>query len=220
MGVNVNTFKTFVEFVSNKTQQGNAVTPTQFNLVANQAQLQLMEKDYETFLQTKNISNFLKTFLRNTVLNVPVNGELSYPSDFQHLSDLRKYYIQNGKGIEIPVEGVRDEAWGDMQRSQLFAPILEFPKYSEFSNVIRFLPKNVGIIMMDYFKTPVVPIWAYTIVNNEAVYNPSTSVNFEWDSFALNNIAAIYLSLIGCNLKDTELAQFSEMYKAQTNSTL
>jgi hypothetical protein len=122
-------------------------------------------------------------------------------------------------GKEIPVEEVRNESWGDIQISALYEPTLRFPKYSEFSDNIRILPKNVGIVMMDYFKLPTAPVWGYTITNSRPVYNSSTSTNFDWDEFSFNNIAAIYLSLIGVNLKDGELAQFSELYKQQTNST-
>lgn len=219
MSVNVNTFKLFVEFVSNKVQSGNAVSPSQFNEVANRAQMQLFEKDFQTFIATKQVSEYLKTFFKNKVYSVPVTGIISYPSDFQHLASLRKYYISASGGKEIPVEEVKNESWGDIQISALYQPTLRFPKYSEFSDSIRLLPKTIGIVMMDYFKTPVAPVWGYTIANNRPVYDSATSTNFEWDEFSVNNIAAIYLSLIGVNLKDNELAQFSELYKQQTNST-
>jgi len=217
--VNVNTFKLFVEFVSNKVQSGNAVSPSQFNEVANRAQMQLFERDFQTFLATKQISEYLKTFLKNKVYSVTSTGLISYPSDFQHLSSLRRYYVSASGGKEIPIEEVRNESWGDIQISALYEPTLRFPKFSEFSDNIRILPKNVGIVMMDYFKTPTAPVWGYVTTNNRPVYNAATSTNFEWDEFSVNNVAAIYLSLIGVNLKDGELAQFSELYKQQTNST-
>ena len=74
------------------------------------------------------------------------------------------------------------------------------------------------MIELDYFKTPPAPVWGYTTVNNRPVYDPATSTNFIWDSFALNEVAAAYLALIGVNLKDNELAAFAQMYKQETNS--
>lgn len=220
MSVNVNSFKGFVEFVSNKVQSGNAVSPSQFNEVADRSQMQLFEKDYETFIQTKNVSDFLKTFLKNKTTTVPLTGELSNPSDLQHIASIRSYYVKETGGVEVPVEEVRNESWGAISTSELLPATKRFPKYSKFGAVIRFAPKNVGIIMLDYFKKPTAPVWGYTTANSRPVYDPNTSTNFEWDEFAINNVAAIYLSLIGVNLKDNELAVFAQQYKQETNSVL
>lgn len=221
MSVNVNTFKLFTEFVSNKVQSGNSVSVSQFNDVANRAQMQLFEKDFQTFLMTNEISEYLKVFLKNKIYSGVTTGEISYPSDFQHLASLRRYYIKpSGGGKEVPVTPVKNASWGEIQISSLNAPTLRYPKFSEFSDVIRVLPQNVGILMMDYFKKPTPAVWGYTVANSRPVYDPSTSTNFEWDEYSLNNVAAIYLALIGVNLKDSELAQFSELYKQQTNSAL
>ena len=221
MSVNVNSFKLFTEFVSNKVQSGNAVTVSQFNDVANRAQMQLFEKDFQTFLMTNEISEYLKVFLRNKIYSGVLTGEISYPTDFQHIASLRRYYVLgNGSGKEISITPVKNSSWGDIQISKLNEPTLRYPKYSEFSDVIRLLPRNMGIVMMDYFKKPTAPVWGYTVANNRPVYDPTASTNFEWDEYSLNNVAAIYLSLIGVNLKDSELAQFSELYKQQTNSNL
>lgn len=220
MSVNINTFKLFTEFVSNKVQSGNTISPSQFNEVANRSQMQLFESDFQTFLGTKNISEYLKTFLKNKTTTVPLTGELSFPSDFQHIASLRSYYVKESGGVEVPIEEVRNESWGAISTSDLLTPTKRFPKFSKFGGVIRFAPKNVGIVMMDYFKTPVVPVWGYTVANNRPVYSAAASTDFEWDDFAFNNVAAIYLSLIGVNLKDGELSMFAQQYKQETNSQL
>lgn len=220
MSVNINTFKTFTEFVSNKVQSGNTISPSQFNDVADRSQMQLFERDYETFIQTKNISDFLKTFLKNKTTTVPTTGELSNPSDLQHIASLRSYYVKESGGVEVPVEEARNESWGAISASELLIPNKRFPKYSKFGSVIRFAPKNIGIIMLDYFKRPTAPVWGYTVANNRPVYSAAASTDFEWDEFAMNNVAAIYLSLIGVNLKDSELAMFAQQYKQETNSLL
>jgi hypothetical protein len=216
---NVNYFKEFCQFVMNKTQSGRSFTEVQFNQVANQAQLQIFERDFQLFMQTERITEFLKTFLKKTVLNVPATGESSYPSDYQHLSALRKYYVKtNGQGKMIEIKEVKNVNWGLMQMSQLMEPTLRFPKYSEFSDVIRFLPKNIGIVEIDYFKTPTAPVWGYVTTSGRPVYDPTASTDFEFVDTYINEVAAIFLSLVGCNLKDTELAGFTQMWKAENNN--
>lgn len=216
MGVNINYFKKFTEYAANKSQSGDTISPSQFNMVANQAQLQLFENDFQTYLQTEEISEYLKIYLLPKVEGVPNTGELPYPEDYLHLASLRKYY--NGK--MIPIEEVKNEAWGFIQISSLMKPSLRFPKYNEFSNVIRFLPKSIGIIEIDYFKKPTIPVWGYINVAGQPVYNPATSTNFDWIEYSFNEIASIFLSIIGINLRAGDLAQWSQQFKQENKSLL
>ncbi len=216
MSVNINKFKVFCDFVSNKVQEGNAYALSDFGDICNRAQMQLFERDYQTFIKTEEISEFLKVFLKNTVFGVPLTGLAPYPSDYQHLISLRKYL--NGKMTEI--KEVKNVDWAEYQVSQLMQPTLQFPKYNEFSNVIRFLPKNIGIIEIDYLKTPVVPVWNFTVTNGAPLYNPTGSVNFEWSEYNFNEVSALFLAMIGCNIKDNDLLGFSQLFAQQNNSNL
>lgn len=219
MAVNINNFKLFVEFCANKVQQGGTVSPTQFNLLANRAQMQLFEKDRTMFLQSGVTSEFLKTFLVNLTTGVPTTGVLSFPSDYLQTSSIRHYYVPaTGTGIEVPVDEVSNKELGLIGSSQLSTPTKEFPKYSEFGTEIRFLPKDIGIIMWDYLRTPVAPVWGFTVVSNRPVYSAAASTNFEWSDNFTNEVASMYLSLIGVNLKDGELSSFAQMYKAENNN--
>lgn len=217
MSVNINSFKVFVEAIQNKNQAGNTITPAQFNSFAHQAQMQVFEKDRLIFLKTGDSSDFIDYFLKSIIVSPNYStGYLSYPLDFQHTAGVRSYY--NGK--ERPVELIENKAWGEVQASELMMPTKIFPKYTEFSGEYRFLPRDIGIVMLDYWKEPVKPVWAYTIVNNVPTYNPSASVDFEWGAFALNAVASVYLQLCGVNLKDVELSNFSSQFQKETNSIL
>ena len=215
MGVSVDYFRQFTEYCTNKNQAGQTVTPEQFNIVANQAQMLQFTNDYETFVQTGVVSNYLKTFLKiGTVYQVPpTTATIPYPSDFQYISSVRRLY----NGTQIKVEYINNEDVGDvLTPNSLLAPTHRFPKYQYIEDGINFFPNDIGVIYLDYFATPTAPIWNYTITNNEPVYNPIGSVNFDWDSYFLNNISAVYLSLVGVNLSDTNIAGFAEMFKKET----
>lgn len=220
MAVNVNEFKTFVEYVSNKIQVGGTVSPTQFNQLANRAQMQLFEKDRTLFLETGEITVFLSYFLKTVTSAVTGTGLLAYPSDLVQTTAIRTSYTppSTGVAIEVPVDYVENAKWGEISASQLMPYTQEFPKYAEFDVVFRFLPKTITSVIIDYLRLPVAPIWGFTVVSNRPVYSAGTSTNFEWTDNFTNEVAAIYLSLIGVNLKDGELAQFAEMYKQQNNS--
>lgn len=215
--VSINAFKLFTEFVSNKIQSGGSVSVEQFESAANSAQMQLFEKDRKTFLKTGESSDFLTWFLRSVTINPNrTTGYSPYPFNFQHTASIRAYY--NGK--ERPIEKVTNQAWGNIQVSVLQEPNRIFPKYSEFADEFRFLPRDISIVMLDYWTVPVKPVWGFTIVNNKQVYDPTISVDFEFPEFAENEVAANYLSLVGVNLKDTMLEQFSQQFKAENNNLL
>lgn len=217
--VNINSFKLFTESLSNKIQIGNTLTVDQFNQFANQAQFVKYEEDRNIFIAKNEISFYLSTFLKNYTGGVPTNGMLPYPSDLEHIASVRSYYVPpDGFGLETPVQSVRNADWGKVASSQLLIPTKEFPKYSWFDTSIRFLPRNIGIIMLDYFKTPQVPNWGFTILNGRPVYDPTTSVDFEFDEFALNSVAAIFLKLVAVQLKDAELMSFAMQFEQQTNT--
>ena len=149
--VNINDFKLYTEYLSNKVQTGNTLTIPQFNQLCYQSVMQKFEGDYQTFLATEEISEFLRIYLKNTPVMVPLTGEINYPSDYQHVMSLRKYFVNlKGVGRMIQVEEIKNTAWGFIQMSSLSEPTLRFPKYSEFDGIIRFLPKNIGIIEIDY----------------------------------------------------------------------
>lgn len=219
--VNINDFKLYTEYLSNKVQVGNTLTIPQFNQLCFQSVMQVFEKDYQTFLMTEELSEFLRIYLNNQVSSVPPTGILPYPADYQHIISIRKYYV-NAKGVGkmLQVEEIKNVEWGFIQMSSLREPTLRFPKYNEFDGVIRFLPMNLGIIEIDYIKTPDQPVWGYTTVSGRPVYDPLTSTNFEFQAYSTNIVAAVFLSLIGVNLKDSELERFAQQYKKETNSAL
>lgn len=221
MGVSIDFFKRYVEFCSNKSQSGNTITPSQFNVVCQQAQLAKFESDRNIFIATGELTKYLRSFLKNIVRQVPPSGDLTYPTDWQHTVAIRNYFVRpNGTGVEIECKESKDKSWGEIQISSLLQANRRFPKYMEFADEYRFLPKSLGTVMIDYLKTPVTPVWSYTTVNNRPVFDAANSVDFEWEEFSLNEVASIYLSLIGVNLKDAELSAFAQSFKQESKAQL
>jgi len=60
-----------------------------------------------------------------------------------------------------------------------------------YSTYIDFYFHNpVDAVEVTYLKKPQTPVWAYTIVNGEPVYNPTGSVHLEWSGLLLDAIVA------------------------------
>jgi hypothetical protein len=218
----ISVFKNFTEYVSNKNQAGNSLTVSQFNDVAHRAQMQVFEKDRAIFITEGIMSDFLKTFASTRIYNKnSAVGEFVIPVDLEHISELRTYHLKkDGTGIDVELDEVKNSDWGKITGSSLFEASSRFPKYSEWGSVVRYLPKDLNILTLDYLRTPVAPEWAFTTVNNRPVYNAANSVNFEWADFSFNNVAAMFLQIVGVNLKDAELSNFAQLYKQETNSVI
>lgn len=215
MGINVDYFFQFVQYCINKDQSGNSTTPEQFNIVANQAQLFQFTADYETYVKTGVVSNYLKTFLTiGSVFQVnPNNNIVPYPANLQYISSIR--YLYNG--TQYKAEWVDNIDIGDVLRpNSLIASTPEFVKWQYVDDGIQFFVTNAMSVYLDYFATPTPPFWNYTISQNEPVYNPTGSVNFEFDSYFLNRIASIYLQMVGVNLSDANIAGFAQQFTAET----
>lgn len=214
--VNINDFKIYCEnIIANKSQSGNTITPSQFNIAAHQAQMNVFEQDRLIFLKSGESTDFLNSFLTNKTLAVNVlTGIADYPSDFQHTAAMRFYFNQKVR----PVELITNQMFGEVAGSVIMKPSKMFPKYSEFDGKFRFLPANLGAVMLDYFREPLKPVWGYSIVNNVPTYNLNTSVNFEFGQFAMKRVADAYINIIAQNIKDPQLMQYIQQERATNTS--
>jgi len=220
MATSIDTFKRNYEYIAKKSQIGNTLTIPQFNEMAHRAQMFVYEKDRAVYISQGEASDYLKSFLKTkTYSSTSIFGEITMPNDLEHVVGMRSYYVKaDGDGIEVPMVEIKSSDWGSVTSSSLFAATKRFPKYAEFGDVIKFIPRTLTNITVDYFKTPLHPEWAYTTVNSRPVYDVANSIDFEWDEFAMNQVMGAFLSFVGVNLKDVELSNFAQMFKQEANS--
>lgn len=218
---NINTFRQFYEFLSNKANTGNTMTTPQFNINCFQAMMLPYAKDYETFVSTGVVSQYLQGFLKAGdeayVFNVTsVSAIIPYPPDFQYVSSVGTYYKET-QNDAILVDNVK---WREMFRpNSLLEPTPRFPKYQQAEAGIIVAPSNITGYM-DYFFEPPEPIWNYTIVDNRQVFNPTGSVDLAFDSWATNMVMGYFLQYVGINLQDGAVAGFAKDFTAETNLPL
>ena len=91
--VSVDIFRQFYTYLANKSNVGNTMTTPQYNINCFQAMMIPYAKDYETFVSTGVVSQYLQGFLKggteSYVFNsLSVNQIIPYPSDFQYVSSV------------------------------------------------------------------------------------------------------------------------------------
>lgn len=216
----------FVDFIIKKSNSGGYLTPDEFNLIINRAQIQYFNKlygnqnDYRydrpvpkiAYAITEKISNSLSPFLSDsTALVIDGNGQVNIPSDlFQTVSIT--HTIDN---IEYEITRVEQDRIANNLSSYYDAPTSDFPIYSQLRTKFQFYPKNLATASLFYLKKPTDMVWGYTTVSGRPVYNSGTSVQPLWKDMDMNEIIYIALSYIGVNLKDPDVSQFAQL-KTQT----
>ena len=236
MAISIDTVYQRVLTLANKEQRGY-ITPQEFNLLANQAQLEIFEQYFND--------------MNNYASRVPGNkDEYSDPLDvleekisiFETQEDnawiLSNISIQNGRMV-IPdiihrfgtlsidnnqVDIVNSKDFNLALTSRLTAPTLTRP-IGHFISDINFGQQLIVAIGIDNFivpsfdgpqmqirfvRKPKQAQLAYVVVNDKALYNANTAVNFELHPTEETKLVYKILKLAGVNLKSAEVVQVGQ----------
>jgi hypothetical protein len=223
--MNVNDMYRICQFAINKAQNGY-LTPSEFNLIINQAQVSYQDyllgefQQYQygrpqariTYSQNENIRQRLTPLITEATLTINgTSGEASYPND----------YVQVDSIITSDFKRVRYA-----QQDSLYSyynseidPIATNPIYLIESGKFQFYPKTLGTAILTYIKDAPEIVWAYTTVSGRPVYAPTQTgvgvtpttgtVQPVWDNVDLLEIITRALKLIGLNLQDGMVEQYA-----------
>lgn len=212
--MNINNVFQFLNFIVNKNQSGN-ITPAQFNIGAERAQVEFFNKEFRLFQTTREVTDALAPFLTPSIINPDSFGQYSYPSDYVHVASLRHLYYVNNVAVTVPIEEVPNNEIGDMSMSQVAPATLKYPKVSYYNTYLQFYPKTIKAVQFDYFKSAPPPVWGYTVANSRPVYDATTSVDFLIDDTYQNEVVMMIASFYGIYLSSQQVVQYAEQMKQQ-----
>jgi hypothetical protein len=212
--MNVNDMYRICQFAVNKAQNGY-LTPSEFNLTINQAQVSYQDyllgefQQYQygrpqariNYSQNENIRQRLSPLITSATLTINGSGESAYPAD----------YVQADTIITTAFKRVRF-----VQQDSLYSyynseidPIATNPIYLLEPTGFQFYPVTLGSAILTYVKDAPEIVWAYTTVSGRPVYSSGTSVQPVWDNVDLLEIISRALKLIGLNLQDGQVQQYA-----------
>lgn len=210
----------FCSFVFNKNQSGN-ITPEQFNMLAPIMQMSLINdrlgnvKKYQPGAPVPpygfNMNDKTREELRPisvppTVTSV-TTGVATIPTGLLYLDTI----TVNGR---LATETTDDEI-ALLNISATKPPTVQYPKYVRHQTGLMIYPTSITSIRLSYIRTPAVPIWNYTVVNDEPVYNPSGSQDFEVSPMARLEVCWNIMKSIGLNLSLPEVSAFAQQMQNQ-----
>tara|TARA_R110002153_G_scaffold187383_1_gene340419 strand:+ start:14 stop:682 length:669 start_codon:yes stop_codon:yes gene_type:complete len=178
--VNIDTVYQRVLAFANKEQRGY-ITPQEFNLFANQAQLEVFEQYFYDLNQAARVHGNdtvyadVDDMLEEKIQVFEVTSATYVASDIYRLHSVR----YNNNNCEI----LRKLDFNDvMSGGPLTAPSDTRPVANVSGGILRVVGSDNLALTPDeisYVKKPTKAVWDYFVVNDKALYSVNTSVNFE-----------------------------------------
>jgi hypothetical protein len=223
MAVNIDTVYQRVLTIANKEQRGY-ITPQEFNILANQAQMDIFEQYFydlnafsripgndTTYADVIDILNekidIFERF-RNDLAGLTAAGIGTFPVHYR----MGELYYKNGTQW-IEIEKVDQNQIHHIQNSPLIAPTVTRPCYVQATEMTFQTYPTITVlanIVCNYIARPTTVRWGYTIVNDKALYNPSATytTNFELHESEETDLVVKILTLAGVTIKDPLVSQY------------
>ena len=232
----INDIYKLVQAFASKDQRG-FITPSEFNLMAQQAELELYNERLQMVLQgsqirksagyykesltptlaEQDISHFL---FRNTNYILTSENRISFPADY--ICDIASNPIDNNFSsyANIPVDIVTPENVNQILRSSLVKPSVDNPIALLTSNNTRYktitvFPEDVDRIAVSYYLYDSKPEWGYVTVSGKAVYDPSSSTPFKISSRCHGELVIKILEYLGVSIREADLVNYSQSKEVQ-----
>ena len=220
--VNIDTVYQRVLALANKEQRGY-ITPIQFNLFANQAQMDIFEQYFYDIAQFGRISGNktmyadpidileekIEIFHRGQTLgdgtsNVFNTNDLNF-----ELYRLKQVRYNRADGVGVKVEKTIHDKFMLSRNSPLTSPTLMRPIYYLRNTSIIVNPSEIKKIDVNYIAKPATVQWSGFNVDGTFLYNSTDSLNFELHASEEPNLVLNILKLAAISMKDTNLYQMA-----------
>jgi len=235
--VNIDSVYQKVLALANKEQRGY-ITPQEFNLFANHAQIDIFEQYFydlnqfdrskENDLEYSGMMNILEekvsVFEKFKVAMSAMSGnQATLPTDLYRLGTV----FYGAAGYDVEVEKVGKKELEYMLRTSLAAPVDARPVYVRKSDtLLKIFPASPSTsystsnITCNYIKKPTKVVWTYNVVAGNALYNSTAAdaQNFELHASEETELVYKILELAGVTLNKPGLVQLAgteDMQKQQ-----
>ena len=213
------------QYIVNKNQDGY-LTPNEFNLVINQAQLSFVNyllgqyNQYQygrpnpriQYSETIQARQSLTSVIYGYNLHIDQTGFSPYPADYIQRDRVQTIYGENLIRYAPP------ERLTPMLKSVIDVVSNENPLFTIEQTGFRFYPNNLiyGQAKLHYVQTPPNIIWGYTLDGNgEPVYNPATSVDPVFSDTDMLYIVVRAMKIVGVSLQAGAVSQYANEVKNQ-----
>ena len=219
--VNIDTVYQRVLALANKEQRGY-ITPQEFNLFANQAQMDIFEQYFYDRAQFGRVPGN-KTMYADPIDILEEKIEIFHKSEpatntngvFALPKDLYRLARVNNVNNSATIEKLTHQKFTTAISSPLTAPTLSRPIYYVKGTQVIVSPSTIEDIIIDYIRIPNEVEWNGFVTDTSQLYNLDESKNFELHVSEEPNLVLNILKLAGIAMKDASLYQLGAAEEAK-----
>lgn len=216
--MNVNEAFEYINFWYNKVTAA-WFTVSELQALINRAQLAYysdIKTKYATSQEVKDTLSPFREVYNSTTL---VSGYVIIPDTlYLDLLDIQIYFQVSDRRIYYPVKLVNEDERANRLNSQI-DPVTSTSPIGEQTapRTFRLYPAAAYNGNVTYLRQPADIVFGYSVVSGRViVYDPLTSVQFEWRSSDISAILLKALESIGINLSSQEISNFAQL-KTESN---
>ena len=218
--VSVDTVYQRVLAIANKEQRGY-ITPQEFNLYANQAQMEILEQYFYDINQFGNLpgnsteySDMVglideKLNILRVISSVQATAGIIDLSTISDIYKLGSLYTGPHEIEEINYNEFKLRSKSPLTDPSNTSASLQNYMYYESNGNINIQPVLTGPVEISYIKIPNKVVWGYVVLNKKALYNAGSSTNFELHHAEENELVYKILGYAGITLKKPDVIQSS-----------
>ncbi len=224
MSINVNTVYTSVQAVIAKELGSGYCPPATFDIYSNMATNELFNKYADIYQERQQITDKILPFIKKEIIDIDfTTGRMLYPSDYVDAVAIRAFDPvelaaalcsddpPNYNAIrQIKVKVIDNDELGDRLTSLVVNPTQARPIAVFYDSYLQFYPVSVGSAILEYLRQPIDVVWGFTLdIYGLEVYDPTTSVNFEFDWKMTNELIVKICEYFGVSVREQDLVQYS-----------
>ena len=213
MAVSIDTVYQRVLAIANKEQRGY-ITPQEFNLFANQAQMDIFEQYFYDINQFNRIPGNNTEYANMLDL---LEEKIAIFKNIKKLNYVFPYYkkpqeiyrlgtLETGFG---EIEQITNKEYLNIKLSPLARPTLKRAVYIDTPEGFRVYPTFTENVSCHYIRRPRPVDWGYNVINDTALYDSTKSINFQLHPSEENNLIMKTLALAGISIKDATIYQMA-----------
>ena len=222
MSVSVDTVYQRVLAILNKEQRGY-VTPQEFNLFANQAQMDIFEQYFYDINQFGrmhgNDTEFsdMLNILNEKIDIFEVTAAMTYGAGLHWNPPADLYRIGTLIHNNIEAERINKNEFLYINASPLLKPTNDRPIFvsSAAGYKVYGATELITGVTCNYIKRPATAVWGYNTVSGAAQYNASTSTDFPLHESEETELVVKILEFASLSIRDINLYQLSSQMEAQ-----
>jgi len=218
-----------IEFIGNKNFSGNIITPDRFNELIKVVNIDLFRKKHglpeeyqpgrpipreHADITLKNTDD-LRAFKVHISGRAVSSGIMVLPPDYAHRETLVYNFSKTINTVATilprPIEILREAEFASREGNYTKRPTIQNPIAVLRNDGFHIRPATITVVDFAYYRWPVEPEFSYVLGDGFITYDAANSVETEFPKDEYFTLAKMVLSLVGVNLRENELVQYSEM---------